>query len=106
MLPNLNRIVLRFAQSVTLKTITQSVVNHRPVNTSVDSTIKATLVPAASEALKSLTIDESLAYFTMYAVVSVKPNDRIVYKTKTYKVVQDKDYSDYGYNEYVIEEVK
>lgn len=106
MLPNLNRTVLRFAQNVTLKTITQTVVNHRPVNTATDSTIKATIIPASAEALKSLTIDESLAYFTMYAVVAIKPADRIVYKTKTYKVVQDKDYSDYGYSEYIIEEVK
>lgn len=106
MLPNLSRTVLRFAQPVTLKTIVQTVINHRPVNTPTDSTIKATIIPATSETLKSLTIDESLTYFTMFATIAIKPNDRIIYQAKTYKVVQDKDYSDYGYSEYVIEEVK
>lgn len=106
MLPNLNRTVLRFAQPITLKTITQLVVNHRPVNTSIDSTIKAMIVPAIAETLKSLAIDESLAYFSMFTIANIKPSDFIVYKTKTYKVVQDKDYSDYGYSEYIIEEVK
>lgn len=106
MLPNLNRTVLRFAQNVTLKTITQSVVNHRPVETSIDSTIKATIIPSESDTLQSLTIDESLSYFTMFTTVNLANNDRIVYKNKTYKVVKEKDYSDYGYTEYVIEEVK
>lgn len=106
MLPNLNRTVLRFAQSITLKTITQSVINHRPVNTETDKAIKATIFPSTPETLKTLTIDESLSYFTMFAVDTISPNDRIVYKAKTYRVIQDKDFSDYGYSEYVIEEVK
>lgn len=106
MLPNLSRTVVRSSQSVTLKTITQTVVNHRPVNTSVDAVIKATIIPATSETLKSLTVDSSLSYFSVFTSSNIKPSDRIVYKTKTYKVIQDKDFSDYGYNEYIIEEVK
>ena len=52
MLPNLSQVVNNFSQTVTLKKTTQTIVNYKPVNTVVESQIKATIQVANDETLK------------------------------------------------------
>jgi len=107
MLPNLANTVLRFAQSITIRVATQTVINYAPSVTYADSTIKATVTTPTSEDLTSLEIDTSLKYKTIHTTyTTLKIGDLFVHQNITYKIIVFTNNQDYGYTEALGEEVQ
>ena len=105
-LPNLSRTVKRLSQPIKLFKITTNVVNHKPVETEVESTIRAVVQPAQKEKLNKDKIDYSLKYVQVHSVEAIVMNDVIEHQGIRYKAFEDADYSDYGYYETIMEEQK
>ncbi len=105
-LPNMSGVLTRFEQTVILKKVTQTVVYHRPVESTVDTSIKAVVQVAEKEKLQIEIIDWSLEYLMIHSKSQFDINDLIEYKSKNYKIIDLGNWSDYGYYESVAEEVK
>lgn len=105
-LPNLSRTVKRLSQPIKLIKVTTTVVNHKPVEAEVESTIKAVVQPAQKEKLNKDKIDHSLKYVRVHSVDEIVMNDIIEHQGIRYKAFEDADYSDYGYYEIIMEEQK
>lgn len=105
-LPNMANVLTASEQSVKLKRITQSIVNHRPVETVAETIINAVVQVAEKEKLQIAIVDWSLRYLMVHSKVPFTINDLIEHKSKNYKIIDLGDWSDYGYYESVAEEVK
>ena len=105
-LPNMANVLTAFEQSVKLKRITQSIVNHRPVETPAETTINAVVQVAEKEKLQIAIVDWSLQYLMVHSKIPFAINDLIEYKSKNFKIIDLGNWSDYGYYESVAEEVK
>jgi glucose-6-phosphate-specific signal transduction histidine kinase len=105
-LPNLSNTVLRFAQNTTKRAVTQTVVNHVPQLTKVDTTIKATITTPQPEDLQNIEVDTSLKYKLCHSVDELTINDRFIHNSIEYKVIAESNRSDYGYYRVVGEEVQ
>ena len=105
MLPNISQVVNNFSQTVTLKKTTQTIVNYKPVNTVIESQIKATIQVANDETLKVNNLDTSKSYFTIHSTSALKVNDVVVYKGKILKVTPIRDNSDYGFYKGIGEQI-
>jgi hypothetical protein len=106
MLPDMSDVLEEFSQSITLKRTTQTVVNFRPVETTVDSIIQAVVQPANKEKINPAIIDWSLKYVLVHTAEIILNNDVILYNGLNYKAVEDGDYQDYGFTEALFEEIK
>lgn len=95
-----------FVQSLTFKKSTQTIVNYVPTTTYETVIKNGVIYPSKSDDLKSLIIDNTLAYYTVYAYDVLSANDLLIFKTKEYKLLSKQDFSDYGYYLYIFEEVK
>jgi hypothetical protein len=104
--PQVGNVLRRFSQPVTLRKYTQTVVNYEPVNTYVDTPIKAVIQPSSAESLNIDIVDYSLRYFMVHSTTVMTVNDRISYKGKDYRLIEVQDWSDYGYYQAIIEEIK
>jgi len=105
-LPNLSKTVLRFAQTIIKRTVTQTVVDHLPVKSFVDTPFKATVTTPQSEDLENIEIDTSLKYKTFHSVEEIKIDDIAVHKNTEYKIINLSDREDYGYFKSLGEEIQ
>lgn len=105
-LPNLSRTVKNFSIPVKLFKIATTIVNHKPVETETESSIKVVVQPAQKEKLNKDKIDWSLRYVQVHSLDQIVMNDEIEYKGVRYKAFEDADYSEYGYYEIIMEEQK
>lgn len=106
MLPNLSNTVRRFRQTITKRTVTQTIVNYEPVNTYTDTQIEATVTTPKEEELNQMNIDASLKYKTIHTTEELKMNDTIIHKGTEYKIIKAQDRQDYGYTRAIAEEVQ
>lgn len=102
----MSRTVKRLSQPIKLFKITTTIVDHKPVEEEVESSIKAVVQPAQKEKLNKDKIDYSLRYVQVHSLEAVLMNDIIEHKNVRYKAFEDADYSDYGYYEIIMEEQK
>lgn len=103
---NMREAIFEFAQSLTFKNATQTVVNYKPVMTYTESTKQGTIYPSKVDELKAFVIDRSLAYYTVYTIEDVNINDILEFKSKDFKMINKEDFMDYGYVKSIFEEVK
>ena len=106
MLPKMGRVLKRFERDVVLSTVTQTVVNFRPVDQETTTSIRAVLQPAQKEKLNPEIVDWSLVYKTMHTRGTVKIGDYVTEGSFKWKVVELGDYEKYGYHEAILEQVK
>lgn len=106
MLPDMSDVLDEFLQPVSLSTVTQSIVDHRPVDTESVAAIMAVVQPANREKLNPAIVDWSLDYLQVHTKVSVKIGDFLTHSGLKYKAVELGNYSDYGYYETIFEQVK
>lgn len=106
MLPDVSGAIDAWAQTIELQTITQTIVNYRPVNTPVKTYPLAVVQPAQKEKLNPAIVDYSLRYVTIHSKVQIKIGDFIVFDSIKYKIVDGGNFLDYGYSEVIGEEVK
>ena len=105
-LPNMSNTVLRFSQIIIKRTITQTVVNHEPIKTAVDTPFKATITTPKPEDLAQVEVDTSLKYKLCHSVEAIGIDDIFVHKNTEYKVIGESDRDDYGYYRVLGEEVQ
>ena len=106
MIPNMSDVLTDFEQIVQLKTTTQTIVNYRPVISSILTSFRAVVQPADKQNLQVADIDMSKEYLLIHSKTGLKINDIVVYKGKDYIIKTLGDFSDYGYYESIAEEVK
>ncbi len=105
-LPNMSRTVKNFSIPVKLFKVTTTIVQHKPVENYVESSIKCVVQPAQKEKLNKDKIDWSLRYIQVHSIDQILIDDEIEYKGIRYKAFEDGDYSEYGYYENIMEEQK
>ncbi len=105
-LPQMGNVLTAFEQTVILKSIVQTVVDHRPVDTPTPNPIQAVVQVAQKEKLQIEIINWSLQYLMVHSKATISMNDLIEYKGKDFKIVDLGDYDDYGFREAIAEEVK
>lgn len=105
-LPNLANTVLRFAQTITKRVPTQTVVNHEAVTTYIDGDFLATITTPKTEDLAQAEIDTSLKYKNIHSVDEIKIGDLFIHRVTTYKAIVLGDREDYGYFKALGEEIQ
>jgi len=104
--PNMSNVVMRCSISYTAKSITQAVVNHRPTEVITTSSIKAVVQSASQTLLSVLDVDTSLRYYQVHTCDTVTDGDIIVINGADYRLTKGRDFTAYGYSEFVAEEIK
>lgn len=102
----MSRTVKRFSIPAKLIKVTKTIVNHKPVESEVESTFKCVIQPAQKEKLNQDKINWSLRYIRVHSIDELDIDDVIEYKNVIYKVFEKGDYIDYGYYETIMEEQK
>jgi len=95
-----------FLQAVTLKTVTITSVDFNEARTVAETPLQAVIQPADMDKLIADNIDWSLSYFQAHTKTALSVGQYINYNSKDFKIIGIKDFSDYGYYESLIEEVK
>ena len=103
---NMSGVVKRFSKPYTAKRITQAVVNHRPTEQITEVAIKAVVQSASPTLLNVLDVDTSLRYYQVHTCDSVADGDIIVISAAEYRLTKGRDFTDYGYREFIAEEIK
>ena len=106
MLPQMGDALEEFLQPVTIKTVTQTIVNFRPVESTSSLTTQAVVQPVQKEKLNPAIVDWSLKYLQVHSKDPVKIGDFFTHSGTDYKAVELGDYSDYEFYETIFEEVK
>lgn len=106
MLPDMSPALKRFEQTILLSTVTQTIVNFRPVEAEVVTEIQAVVQPAQKEKLNPSIVDWSLRYMLVHSSSAIKVGDFITHDSTKYKGVDYGPYLNYGFNSLVFEEVK
>lgn len=107
-LPNMARTIRRFSQPLTFITEVITTKDFKPDFAVTRKSIEGVISSLPDEAINKDSLDWSLTYYTVH----VQPQYAdllgvyLEYKGKTFKSINRKDYSDYGYVRYVFEEVK
>ena len=102
----MSKTALSFAQDVTLKTVTQSIVDFEAVKTETESTIKATVTTPQDQDLVNVEVDSALAYKKIYSVQPVKIDDIFEFENIDYKVIKLSNRGSYGFYVSLGEELK
>ena len=106
MLPQMGKVLKRFQQPVTIKTVTQTIVDFRPVENETSLTTQAVVQPAQKKKLNPAIVDWSLKYLQVHSKDPVKIGDFFTHSGTDYKAVELGDYSNYEYYETIFEEIK
>lgn len=109
MIPNMARTVKRKSIPFTYVSITINNTGFEDVNIKTEHKIKGVIQIPQDETIQALNLDFSLNYRQIHISsdlnVTPKNNDEFKYKGKNYKVVRFRDFSDYGYFEFIGEEL-
>ncbi len=95
-----------FKQSIIYRVATTTTVNFQPTETITDTDIYAMVQVAQKENLNIEAIDWSKQYLQIHSSDPLEVGQKIVYKSKEFKIIDLNDYSDYGYYEVTAEETK
>lgn len=106
MRPNMSNIVLRCSKPYTAKKVTQGVINHRPIENVIGGQIKAVVQSASPTLLNVLDVNTELRYYQVHTCDTVTDGDIIVIKGADYRLIKGRDFTDYGYSEFIAEEIK
>lgn len=106
-LPNLKRTVLRKAQTVKYKMISQEIINYEAVNVeSAPIDLKATIQAVEKDQIKKDKVDYNLEYISIHTIMELKISDVITYKEKDFRIFWTKNLSEYGFFHAQGEEIK
>jgi len=111
MLPNMKRTIKRFEKPVTyVQNIIIDSSGFGNVTDPVELQIKAVVQIPKDETLTALALDYSknyrqLHFTTNYGFIPATERDGIKYNNKNYKVIQFRDFEEYGYYEIIVEEL-
>ncbi len=106
--PDVSGALLNWFQKMTFTIISKSIVNFKNVEVSTESSFRGVIQPFTPQQLKIL--QEGQRAWKWHKIhadpsLSLKPDDKVVYLSQTYRVMSKTDYTIYGYIEYdVIED--
>lgn len=104
MLPNVSGAIFRWGRALTMNTITTTTVDFVPTNVITPREITAVVQPADKKKLNPDIVDWSLEYMMIHSIETVDLGERFVHLGVEYKVVESKNYIEYGYSETVGEQ--
>lgn len=105
LLPNMSETIMSWFQSITFTLITRTVVDYDVVETKSLIKTQGVVQPYKPEPLEIQTAGtRSWSWQQIHCLPDVILNngDYIIYKDVRYKVLYKKDYSEYGYVEYML----
>lgn len=105
-LPNMAKVLNRFAQSLSLIRVEQQIVDFRPVDTETEFEVQAVVQPAQKEKINPAIINWSLKYFLVHSKQEILLGDRMEYCGIKFKAVEVGLFGDYGFHEAIFEEMK
>lgn len=109
MIPNMSDVVSDFTQSFIY--VREVVISEGFEDTtdSIETNLIGVIQIPNDETINANKLDYSLNYRQVHIKstlgITPKTNDFIKYKNKNYKVVRVRDYAEYGYYEFIVEEV-
>lgn len=106
MRPYLANTVKRKSIKLTLKRITETIVDYRPVETEEELEILGQLKPLRLENIKKDEIDYHLRYMFYTGLDEVKVNDIIVHNGSSFRCYAPANYGEYGFYKAYLEEIK
>lgn len=106
MLPDMSDTLDEWAVPVKVKTVTRITSNFAPVDTVTQRTINAVVQVAQKNSLKSDQIDWSLRYLTVHTISMLENGEFVEYNGEDYKVIDNGDWSAYGFTEALVEQTK
>lgn len=101
MLPNMQNVVSRWAETRRVKTVTKETVDFEPVNTVAGRDVDATIQVADKSKLNPDTVDWSLNYILIHAMEQIDQGEFIEYLGEDYKIIERGNWLPYGYMETV-----
>jgi len=107
MLPDMSDVLTEWAQTVQLKTVTDTTVDFVPVRAVTVAPLLAVIQPADAERMQVDQIDYSLEYIQIHSVTAIQIGQYIEWDGRDFKLVPSrKGYGQYGYTDAVGEETK
>lgn len=106
MLPNMASVLGTFEQTIIKREKTVSIVDFQEHITYTDENFRAVVQVADTETLNTDNLDFSKEYIAIHSTTALNINDTVQYKGNDYRIIQLKDYSDYGYFKAIAEEYK
>lgn len=95
-----------FKQTIIYRVTTTTTIDFQPTETITDTDIEAVVQVAQKENLNVEAIDWSKQYLQIHSNDPLEIGQKVVYKSKEFKIIDLNDYSDYGYYEITAEEIK
>lgn len=109
MIPNMARTIRRKSILFTYVSITIDNTGFEDVKVKTEHEIKGVIQIPQDETLQALILDVSLNYRQVHITSNLgvvpKNNDQFKYNGKNYKVMRFRNYSEYGYYEFIGEEL-
>jgi len=99
MLPNVAEVLIDWEQAVTLKTVTRVTVDYVSADTVASSSETMVVQPADPKKLVGDNIDWALRHLMFHSRAPVALGQFIEYQSRDYKIIQSRNYADYGYTE-------
>ena len=103
---NVADVINDLKQPIIYRATTTTTVDFQPTETITDTDINAVVQVAQKENLNVEAIDWSKQYLQIHANDPLEIGQKVVYKSKEFKIIDLNDYSDYGYYEITAEEIK
>lgn len=106
MLPNMSRAVRRWAKKLEVINQVISTIDFEPTETITSRTVHATVQPAQKRRLNPDIINWSLKYVFIHSDPKVELGEFFSHLGIVYKIIDDGDFSRYGFTDALGEEVK
>lgn len=109
MIPNMARTVSRLGIPFTYIKLVVYDGGFEDTTDTIESNINGVIQIPQDETLQALNLDLSVNYRQIHITnetgVVPKINDQVKYSNKNFKVIKFRDFSDYGYYEFIVEEL-
>lgn len=115
-LPNMAKVIKRKEQDISISVVTQTIVGVKPVESEVENVTRGAVQVASDEILKSMNLDYSKSYYQVHVRYKLLQDLSIDLKTidklrnykgliKEFKIIHLRNFSEYGYIEFICEEI-
>lgn len=109
MLPNMKSTIKKFSQSFTYVKVVVYDGGFEDTKDDIEYVISGVIQIPQDKTLQALDLDVSISYRQVHIPtdtgVTPRNNDLIKFNNKNFKVIKFRDFSDYGYYEFIVEEV-
>lgn len=106
-MPNLSHVINNFATPLTAYLVTTVKQDFQEQFKGREILFNGVISGVKDETIIKEVMDYSLQYYTLHTAITVNLfNQYVIYENVLFKVIQRRNYSQYGFSSYIIEEVK